>query len=123
MDGFDSHGTGGRLQISTEVIEKIARLAAMEVDGVVDVRPAALGPKNFMDKIAQPKAIRVDVKNDVADIEVSLAVRFGSKIPELSERVQHNVKDSVQNMTSISVAKVDVVIIGVEEEAVPEEAQ
>ena len=29
--------TGGSLQISTEVIAKIAKLAAMEVDGVQDV--------------------------------------------------------------------------------------
>ena len=35
---MDVHNTiGGSLQISTEVIAKIARLAALEVDGVSDV--------------------------------------------------------------------------------------
>ena len=35
---MDVHNTiGGSLQISTEVIAKIARLAALEVDGVADV--------------------------------------------------------------------------------------
>lgn len=49
---MDVHNTiGGSLQISTEVIAKIARLAALEVDGVSDVatghqpeRPFATGP-------------------------------------------------------------------------------
>lgn len=112
MEVYDSHMTGGSLQISSEVIEKIARHAAMEVEGVRDVVPAVSGPRSLLDKLAPTKPIMVELKNDVADISVSLSVAYGTKIPELSERVQRNVKDSVQSMTSISVAKVDVVVAG-----------
>ncbi len=112
MDGFDSHSLGGSLQISTEVIEKIASFAAMEVSGVLSVKAHNEGVKSLLDKITQPKAVLVELKSDVADISISLMVEYGAKIPDLSERVQQNVKDSVQNMTGITVARVDVIISG-----------
>lgn len=114
MDGIQSHYTGGSLQISSEVVEKIAWHAAEEVDGVARVTAPQTQAKALLDKLTPQKPVRVEIKSDVADIEVSLVVDFGTKIPEVSERVQQNVKDSVQNMTSISVAKVDVIITGVE---------
>ncbi len=112
MDGFNSHDINGSLQISSEVIEKIAQNAAMEIEGVAGVAPVASSAKSLLGKIVPQKAIFVVMKNDVADIELGIVVDYGTKIPELSERVQENVKEAVQNMTSISVAKVDVIITG-----------
>ena len=114
MDGIKSHYTGGSLQISSEVVEKIAWHAAEEVEGVKRVSAPQTTTKALLDKLTPTKPVRVEIKSDVADIEVALVVDYGTKIPEVSEKVQQNVKDSVQNMTSISVAKVDVVITGVE---------
>lgn len=114
MDSFDSHGAGGSLQISTEVIEKIAQHAVLEVEGVCKVVPVSSAPKFLLDKITQPKAIKVALKDDVADIEISILVAYGTKIPELSEKAQKNVKDAVQNMTSISVARVDIIVAGID---------
>ena len=113
MDGFDSHGGSGSLHISTDVIEKIVHHAALEVEGVKGVAPALTGARMLLEKISPTKAIVVELKNDVADVEVSLVVAYGVKIPDLCEEVQKNVKTSVQNMTNISVARVDVVIVGV----------
>ena len=86
--------TGGSLQISTEVIAKIAKLAAMEVDGVQDV--------------------------SVAQITVNLLVAYGSRIPSMCAKVQENVKSTVQNMTGITVSRVNVVVRGV---VVPQAAE
>ncbi len=113
MEGFDTHFTGGSLQISSEVIEKIARHAAMEVEGVHDVAPTSVGSNVLLDKIMPGKAITVTIKNGVADVEVCLVVEPGSKIPDLAEAVQKNVKEAVQSMTSISVARVDVIVTGI----------
>ncbi len=120
MDGFDSHSLGGSLQISTEVIEKIASFAAMEVGGVLEVKAHNEGAKSLLDKITQPKAVLVELKSDVADISISLIVEYGAKIPDLSELVQKNVKDSVQNMTGITVARVDVIVSGLGKPTVEE---
>ena len=72
---------GGSLQISTEVLAKIARLAALEIDGVAEVTTG------------------------------------GSKIMPLCEKVQENVKQTIQNMTGITVARVDVLVVGLAEPA------
>lgn len=114
MDSFDSRSSGGSLQISTEVVEKIARHAALEVEGVQDVAPCISGAKAMLGKITRQKAVQIELKDDVADVEVSIIVAYGVKIPELSERVQQNIKDAIQNMTSISVAKVDVIVAGLD---------
>lgn len=123
MDSFDSHSSGGSLQISTEVIEKIASHAALEVDGVCEVAPPVSGAKAVWGRLTQPKSVQVELKDDVADISVSIVVAYGAKIPEISERVQQNVKDSIQNMTSISVARVDVIIVGLSVESVQDKQQ
>lgn len=116
MDGFNSDGYGGSLQISTEVIEKIARHAALEVKGVTGVKSANSAAKSLIEKISQQKAVIVAIKNDVADVTVSIVVGYGVKIPEICEQVQQNVKEAIQSMTSISVARVDVVVSGLEAE-------
>ena len=50
-------------------------------------------------------------------------VDFGCKIPAVCEKIQENVKSTVQNMTSITVSKVNLVVAGVavEETEIPEE--
>lgn len=113
MDVINSHHACGSLHISSDVIKKIATQACMEVEGVKAVAYAASAGKTIIDKLSPPNPIQVDIKDDVAEIEVSLLVKYGTKIPELSERVQQNVKNSVQNMTSITVGQVNVLITGV----------
>ena len=79
---------GGSLQISTEVIGKIARCAALEVDGVSEVSCGT------------------------AELTLNLVVKFGAKIPAVAEKVQENVKSAVQNMTNVTVSRVNLVIAG-----------
>lgn len=119
MDVQNSDVVGGSLQISTDVIAKIARLATLEVEGVRGVRAETLSAKNLLGK-SIPKPITVQLVDDVAEITVSLVVSYGCKIPAVSEKVQENVKNAVQNMTSITVSKVNLVVVGVAvEEAGP----
>lgn len=112
MDVQNSDVVGGSLQISTDVIAKIARLATLEVEGVHEVRAETLSAKSLLGKTI-PKPISVQLVDDVAEITVSLVVSYGCKIPAVSEKVQENVKNAVQNMTSITVSKVNLVIVGV----------
>lgn len=113
MDGFNSHIAGGSLQISSDVIEKIAKQACMEVEGVRAVNLPRTGAKSILGKMMAANPIVVNIKEDVAEIDVALVVEYGAKIPELSERVQQSVKNSVQSMTSITVAQVNILITGI----------
>ena len=62
------------------------------------------------------KPIVVELSDDVAEITVNVVVTYGCKIPQLSEQIQENVKSAVQNMTCITVSKVNVIVNGVVQE-------
>ena len=113
MEVKDQNLVGGSLQISTDEIAKIARLAALEVDGVREVKACPYSMKSLLGRLATPKPVEVTLQDEVAEITVNVTIAYGARIPALSEKVQQNVKASVQNMTSITVSRVNVVITGV----------
>ena len=113
MDVKDQNLVGGSLQIPTDVIAKIARLAALEVDGVREVKACPYSMKSLLGRLAAPKAVEVTLQDDVAEITVHITIAYGARVPTLCEKVQQNVKASVQNMTSITVSRVNVVVTGV----------
>lgn len=119
MEVSNSNAVGGSLQISTDVLAKIARLATLEVDGVHAVCLGAAGVKGLFPKTGLQSPIEVALADDVAEITVNLQPNYGCKVPALAAKVQENVKNSVQNMTGITVSKVNIIVTGV---AVPKEA-
>ena len=119
MDVTNSSTIGGSLQISTDVIAKIAKLATLEIEGVKEVSTGTMGVKSLFNKVNLQKPILVQLTDDVANI----MVRYGYKIPQLCEKVQENVKSSVQNMTCITVSKVNIVVTGVAQETAGPEAE
>lgn len=110
MDVANTSTANGSLQISTEVIAKIARLAALEIEGVKEIALQS----NTKTLLGKPKSVSIDLLDDIAEITIQLVVYYGTKIPAICEKVQQNVKASVQNMTTITVAKVNVVVVGVQ---------
>lgn len=109
----ENASVAGSLQISTDVVAKIAKLATLEVEGVREVSTGKLSGKGLLSKVNLQKPIAVQMADDIAEITVSIIVDFGSKIPTVCEQVQNSVKSAVQNMTSITVSKVNLVVTGV----------
>ena len=113
MDVKDQNLVGGSLQISTDVIAKIARLAALEVEGVREVKACPYSVTSLLGRLAAPKPVEVTLQDEVAEITVNVTIAYGARIPALCEKLQQNVKSSVLNMTIITVSRVIVVITGV----------
>ena len=105
---------GGSLQISTEVLGKIARCAALEVAGVAEVSCGSQNRKlkDFLERANVQSPVTVDMRDGTAEITLHLVVAFGARIPSVAEKVQENVKTAVQNMTNVTVSRVDLVIAG-----------
>ena len=105
---------GGSLQISTEVLGKIARCAALEVEGVVEVSCGNQNKKvkELLAKTNVQSPVTVVMKDGTAEITLHIVVAFGAKAPAVAEKVQENVKAAVQNMTNVTVSRVDLVIAG-----------
>ncbi len=112
MEGENLHTTEGHLKISGEAIEKMARLAALEVPGVADVRLPACPANSLRCVVAGAKPALVEINNDVADVTIAVVVEEGSSIPNVCEKVQQNVKTSIQNMTTIAVGRVNITVVG-----------
>ncbi len=106
----------GGLQISTAVVEKVARIAAMEVEGVKDVSVGSSGVKGIFAKTNLPKSVEVTMYDGVAEITVHIIVKYGYKLPAMCREIQQAVKTGVQNMVNITVSKVNIVVTGVEAE-------
>lgn len=112
---------GGSLQISTEVLGKIARCAALEVDGVAEVSCGSQNKKvkDLLELANVQLPVVVEMKDGTAEITLHLVVAFGARIPAVAEKVQENVKSAVQSMANITVSRVDLVIAGLAAPAEP----
>ena len=117
MDLQNTDLQGGTLQISTEVIAKIARCAALEIDGVAEVSCGSQNKKlrNLLETSSIQTPVTVEMRDGTATITLHLMVRFGARIPAIAEKVQENVKNAVQNMTNVTVSRVNLVIAGLAE--------
>lgn len=101
----------GSLKISQEVIAMIANYAACEVEGVASLGDIPI--RNLIKKGAVTKPIQISLNDDVAVIDISVNLQWGTRIPDVSEALQKAIKDAVQNMTGITVSKVNVHIAGI----------
>lgn len=63
------------------------------------------------------KPVTVVMEDGIATVTVHLTVVYGSKVMPLCEKVQENVKQTIQNMTGITVSRVDVLVVGLTDAA------
>ncbi|MDO4268971.1 MAG: Asp23/Gls24 family envelope stress response protein [Eubacteriales bacterium] len=119
LEGRNTHKvyekeTIGEVRIADEVVAIIAGLAATEVDGVDSMAGnitnelvGKLGMKNLS------KGVKVDVTEEHVSVDLSLNIKYGYSIPDVSARVQDRVKTAIENMTGLTVLDVNVKIAGV----------
>lgn len=103
----------GSLKISQEVLATISDMAACEIDGVVSLADHYTPIKSFFQKGITSKPIQISLNDDVAVVDISVNLKYGTNIPDVAERLQEAVKDAIQNMTGITVSKVNVHVAGI----------
>ena len=104
----------GEVRIADEVVAIIAGLAATEVDGVDSM--AGNITNELVGKLAMKnlsKGVKVDVTEEHVSVDLSLNIKYGYNIPDVSERVQDRVKSAIENMTGLTVLDVNIRIAGV----------
>jgi uncharacterized alkaline shock family protein YloU len=99
----------GTIEIAPEVIEVIAGLATVEVDGVAGMSGGiSSGIAELLGRKNLSKGVKVEVGQREAAVDVSIIVQYGRRIPEISAEIQRNVKRSIQTMTGLNVVEVNV---------------
>lgn len=98
-----------RLKISEDVIITVARLAALDVKGVAGLD----GDGNTVKKVLNSGPVSVKFMEDVASVDIRIIVSSGAKVCAVAQEVQNAVKENIQNMTGVAVARVNVIVQGI----------
>lgn len=104
----------GRVEISPEVMEVIAGIAASEVDGVATMRGNfASGVAERLGRKNHGKGVKVELGEDGITVDISVIVVYGKSVPIIAKQIQTNVQEAIQTMTGITVDAVNVHIVGI----------
>ncbi|MBP3857160.1 MAG: Asp23/Gls24 family envelope stress response protein [Ruminiclostridium sp.] len=104
----------GTLRVSAGVVMKIAETAAAETEGVAISsagKLAVISGAPLTAKLVSP--VRVRMNGDSTAIEIEVITEIAYKAYEVAKNIQEHVKSAVQNMTGITVSKVNVRIVAV----------
>lgn len=101
-------GNNTQLSVSTEVLEKMAEFAALEIAGVKGISKKAIDIKGAIKSKSVVKGVKVESVNGAIAINIYICVDANTKIREVAEAVQNNVKDKIQTMTGSAVTRVNV---------------
>ncbi len=118
----------GVVKIADEVVSIIAGMAANEVEGVASMSGGiaggiaeVLGRKNLT------KGVKVEVGTEEAKVDIFIVVDYGHRIPDVAWNIQEKVKNTLEEMTGLRVAHVNIHVQGVQfpqsEEAEEEETE
>jgi len=114
--GKELNGTWGKIDISKEVLAKLAGIATTECFGVVGMVSSHIfsdGITELLGRESLAKGVEIAIKNDELTIKVNVVVSYGTKISVIADNIIDNVKYIVEKHTGLIVKRVDVNIAGV----------
>ena len=107
--------TLGTIQISEDVVASVAAMAVMEQEGVCGLS-TGIGSDiaEMLGMKSAAKGVRiVSDKEGRLFVECNVVANFGYSVFELAKNVQENVKSSVESVTGLRVAEVNVTVCGI----------
>ena len=111
-----SHGAQdlGNIEVAPEVLEIIASIAATDIEGVASMRGNfASGVVERLGKKVHGKGIKTDLSEEGLAIDVYCVINYGVSIPKTALKIQEQVRQALENMTSLQTQEVNVHITGV----------
>ena len=115
----------GATTISDAVVSKVAGIAVLEVEGLEMGGATSRTVGGFLDSWTssggrQARGVSVEVGEQEAAIELSMAVEYPKSIPQISEAVRNNVINRVENLVGLNVVEVNITVNDI---LLPEEEQ
>jgi uncharacterized alkaline shock family protein YloU len=115
----------GRTAISDSVVSQIAGVAAQEVEKVQMGGGATAAVGGFLQSVTgggsaanYSRGVSVEVGEEEAAIDLTMAVEYGYSVPQLTEAARRNVINKVEGLTGLKVTEVNITVSDVQ---VPEE--
>ena len=117
----------GRIEVADEVVEKVAGLAAMEVEGVADLGgDFARAVESVRERIGigqkrGDQGIKAKITGREVAIDVTIMIEYGHVVMDVARRVQHNVAVQTNRMLGLAVVEVNVTVDDVRMPRPPED--
>jgi uncharacterized alkaline shock family protein YloU len=113
----------GRTTISDAVVSQVAGIAAQEVEKVQMGGGTTAAVGGFLQSVTGgssnfARGVSVEVGEEEAAIDLTMAVEYGVSVPQLTEAVRRNVITRVESLTGLRVTEVNITVNDVQ---VPEE--
>ncbi|HSV30736.1 MAG TPA: Asp23/Gls24 family envelope stress response protein [Atribacteraceae bacterium] len=100
----------GEISIAPDIIATLTAITTMKVPGVTGmaggVSSATLS--NIMGKRELNKGVKVDIKEKVVTLDVSVVLDIDSSLIEVARNIQSEVKSVIESKTGMSVARIDI---------------
>ena len=129
--GSPLKGEMGNTTISNAVVSQIAGIAAQEVEKVQMGGGATAAVGGFLQSVAgnvtggntsgggnYSKGVSVEVGEEEAAVDLTMAIEYGQSIPQLTDAARRNVINRVESLTGLRVTEVNITVNDVQ---VPEE--
>lgn len=109
MNKTQGHGV---VKISEDVVGVIAGIAASEIEGIQGLHPTLTGgiTQVVTGKRNVTKGVKVTVGERDAIIDMVVSIEYGFRIPEVVQKAQVNVKETVETITGLKVSAVNVYV-------------
>jgi uncharacterized alkaline shock family protein YloU len=112
----------GRTTISDAVVSQVAGIAAQEVEKVQMGGGTTAAVGGFLQSVTGgsnfARGVSVEVGEEEAAVDLTMAVEYGVSVPQLTEAVRRNVINRVESLTGLRVTEVNITVNDVQ---VPEE--
>jgi uncharacterized alkaline shock family protein YloU len=103
-----------KIRISEEVIATIAGIAAAGNENVASMGGTFVdGLAGMLGRKAPSKGIKVELKDNLVNIDMSVIMQYGCKIHEAARDMQKRVRDAVEDMTGLEVMNINVSVLGI----------
>ena len=96
----------GKTTLTSDVLLTIARMAALEVEGVKCMAPIKGGVNRLLK--GSPEGVRMSVEDNVVLLDLYLVLASDVNIREVSRTVQQTVARSIVEMTGLEVGHVNI---------------
>ncbi len=97
----------GDVKVANDIVEKIASIAASEIDGVADLAPQS-GIKQLFGLLGPERGVRVEVGSKEVAIDLDIAVEYGSRIPDVVRNIRRNISQRINEMTGLEVVELNI---------------
>jgi uncharacterized alkaline shock family protein YloU len=103
----------GNTSISNAVVSQVAGIAAQEVEGVQMGGGTAAAVGGFLQSVTggsggYARGVTVEVGEEEAAVDLTMAVEYGKSIPQISEAVRRNVINRVESLVGLRVTEVNI---------------